>query len=113
MINKHNIDQINRLVSIFDNVGVAIDNPGRLRATMTINVPMFGKCLVSYLPDESDCCVFLGENPEIDFANDARLLVGYRLLINDSGNRQRVIRELQDAIVRNIADNFDDLQYRS
>lgn len=110
MITKSDLSRFEQVLNIFDKIEPT--NDGRsFRATMLIDIPIFGKCLVSYLLDENDCCVFSSEEPSFGVGNDNRLLSGYSLLINGSDNKERVIRELLDQIQRNIADQFDDLRY--
>ena len=110
MITKSDLPQFERVLNIFDKIEPTNDSQS-FRATMLIDVPIFGKCLVSYLLDEKDCCVFSSEEAAFSGGNDNRLLSGYSLLIGESDNKERVILELLDQIQRNIADQFEDIIY--
>ena len=98
-ITTTDLPRITRLLQIFDRITTSGCGE-RIRAVMTISLPMFGECDISYLSDESDCAVFN--------ASGDRILSGMKILIMPDMTTATFKREVLNKVATLVTDAFAD-----
>lgn len=103
-LTSDDLPMITRVLGLFEDLGFS--GGGILRATLDLNFPVFGDCLVSYLPHENDCHISIGD------INGKCILQGYRLTLTDETTPNQLSRELLAAVQQFLASEFEDLRYQ-